>query len=104
MFAFAANASGYWICKPTAGGTCGEKSNTMTEQEVKSVVSSLPNLTTEQREIVVEISVAALKKQPGLGVNVESIANYVRSQANHIGNQERPYPTGNTFKANGGKI
>jgi len=64
--------------------------------EVAQKVSSLPNLTDEQRERVQEIAIAFAVKNQGREVSYENIANLVRSQA------ERPTP--HTLVANGGKI
>ncbi len=70
---------------------------------VDSNVNSLKNLTPEQREIVREIAQAAFGKG-NQNPNYEGIANYVRSQANHVSNRKRPYPTNNTLIENGGQI
>ena len=64
--------------------------------EVAEKVSSLPNLTDEQRERVREIANAFAAKNQGRVPSYENIANLVRSQL------ERPTP--HTLVANGGKI
>ncbi len=64
--------------------------------EVAEKVSSLPNLTDEQRERVKEIATAFAFKNQGREVSYEGIANHVRSQAVR--------PTPNTLRDNGGKI
>ena len=79
-------------------------SNQQFTNSVSAKVDALPNLTPEQREIVREISVAAALKNIGREPNLEGIARLVRSQSGHMNNGLRPYPTNDTFKANGGKI
>jgi hypothetical protein len=74
------------------------------EAEVKARVAVLPNLNDAQRAIVSEIAVASVLKNRGLEPNIEGIASFVRSQATHIGNDKRPFPTDNTLVANNGKI
>ena len=64
--------------------------------EVAEKVSSLPNLTDEQRERVKEIATAFAVKNQGREVIYDGIANLVRSQAVR--------PTPHTLVANGGKI
>jgi hypothetical protein len=79
-------------------------SNLQFTNSVSAKVDALPNLTPEQREIVREIAVAAALKNIGMKPNLEGIANLVRGQRGHINNDLRPYPTNDTFKANGGRI
>jgi hypothetical protein len=79
-------------------------SNQQFTNSVSAKVDALPNLTTEQREIVREIAIAAALKNIGMEPNLEGIANHVRSLSGHINNKTRPYPTNNTFAANGNKI
>jgi hypothetical protein len=79
-------------------------SNQQFTNGVSAKVDALPNLTPEQREIVREIAIAAALKNVGKEPNLEGIANHVRSLSGHISNGLRPYPTNNTFNANGGRI
>jgi hypothetical protein len=79
-------------------------SNQQFTNSVSAKVDALHNLTPEQREIVKEIAVASALKNIGMKPNLEGIANLVRGQRGHINNGLRPYPTNDTFKANGGKI
>jgi hypothetical protein len=79
-------------------------SNQQFTNSVSAKVDALPNLTPELREIVREIAVAVALKNIGMKPNLEGIANLVRGQRGHINNDLRPYPTNDTFKANGGRI
>ena len=85
------------------------KRNISNQQVIDAVVAkvdALPNLTAQQRNVVREIAIAAALKNglaPGTEPNYEGIAHLVRSNASHVNNKERPYPTNNTDKCFGAK-